>query len=144
VDKLASGHPELTDLYAAIVQRLWSPGTERRLQDQSFYSDYPAKLWRALSPRSDYRLWAEDVIANIMWACTKQRTWKVNQFGEKDMPLALRLYRTDCDQNLTLWRDMFAAAIRHMDYEDLPKSEGREMALRDLERNSERFCQLSQ
>jgi len=139
IETLASRHPELIELYVAIVDKLWSPSSERSLQNQSFYSDYPATLWLALSPRSDYTVWAEDVIANIMWACTKVRTWKVNSFGEQDEPLALRLYRTDCKVDSTLWRDMFAAAIRHMFYEDLPKKQGREKALEDLSKYSERF-----
>lgn len=135
--QLAADHPHLLPLYQALVDRLWNPGMDRILREKALYREYPALLWEALSPRDDHREEAIEIIVNILWAMTKERTWKVNELGDKDIPLSWVIWRKrpspHSPQGRELYVNLFAAAIRHTF--ELPgenKYEQRQAALQRL------------
>jgi hypothetical protein len=140
VRKLSSGHPELVPLYERLVERLWSPSSERKLLDDPLYAEFPYQLWKALMARPDHEQEAIELIVNILWAMDKERTWKVNELGEQEVPLAWSLWeqRIGCHGKRAkeLYRNVFAAGLRHMaeDKGDIEgnKFERRQEALRRL------------
>jgi hypothetical protein len=140
-ERMAEEHPEMRFLYESVVDRLWSPSTERFLV-RPLYRQFPVMLWHALDPYPEAEADAIEIVVNILWAMTKTRTWKVNEAGEQDVPLSLRIWheRIDVSAQHRMYIDMFAAAIRHMDFDDEPKPVGRELALMELERISKRLA----
>lgn len=134
---LAADHPHLLPLYRALVKQLWNPGMEPVLREDPLYREYPAMLWKALSPRDNRREEAIEIIVNILWAMTKEHTWKVNEFGDKDIPLSWVIWEErinpETRQGRELYTNLFAAAIRHTF--ELPgenKYQQRQAALRRL------------
>ncbi|MER3481627.1 MAG: hypothetical protein C4327_14480 [Meiothermus sp.] len=87
------------------------------LREDPLYREYPAMLWNALGPRAEYQTEAIKIIVNILWAMTKERTWKVNEFGEQDIPLSWVIWeeqiRPKTRRGQELYTNLFAAAIRH-------------------------------
>lgn len=141
-EQLVGERSDLSSLYSELLQRLWSPSSERDLLDLNLYRELPAMLWDALAPRQGQAPDATELIVDILWAMTKRRTFKVNEFGGQDMPLAYALWsdEADVESDPEPYRNVFAAAIRHVWYNDGPGSKGerRQMALERLRRISSR------
>lgn len=141
IDHLAEKRPELRGLYERLVRTLWSPAQEDDLYDLAIYRGFPALLWDALLPKEEEKEEAEEVIANILWACSKTRTWKVNEFGDQDFPLSLKAWESGIPyyQNPEIYRNIFASAIRHQKFDwGYQKKQGRNRALEVLNRISSR------
>lgn len=146
VDALCGDRHDLKLLYQSIVDTMWSPSQERWLLiNNDFYRETPAMLWDALKPVKGAEDEAEDIITNIMWACQKKHTWKVNRdFGEQEEPLVFTIYSYDLSPETTedqeVYKNVFLAAIRHAYYNDLdlPQADKRELAFKILKRLSSR------
>lgn len=94
VELLNKDRPDLRDLYAALVARLWFPGTEKYLLTERIFKELPALLWDALLPEEGFEGEAREIIVNILWAMTKQRTWKVHrEWGVQSEPLVYEAWR---------------------------------------------------
>lgn len=144
-DALCGNRPDLRFLYQSIVDTMWSPSQEFRLLYGNFYSKTPALLWDALQPAEGSEDEAVDIITDIMWACQKRRTWKVNRdWKEQEEPLVFTIYSydlsTETAEDLEIYKNVFLAAIRHAYYNDLdmPKADKRELAFKCLKRISNR------
>jgi hypothetical protein len=103
----------------------------------------PAILWDALQPWKEWEDEAIEIIVNILWAVTKERTWKVDQEEKEQLePLVLGIWRNNVspDEDPDAYKNVFLAAIRHLHYNDsnIPKSEGRRKAWEDLKDMSQR------
>jgi len=142
VDALCSLRPDLEWLYGALVERLWNPSSEQQLRESPLYRELLPLLWEALAPCPDTELEGRDVVIDILWAMTKTRTWKVNEDGDQDEPLAWELWRMKApvDSNLEKYANVFAAAIRHLWFDDpkVPKFERRQLAVAKLRELSSR------
>jgi len=142
VDHISEKRPELCPLYKAIVNKLWNPATEKDIFKYQLYNEFPSVLWDALLPKKDFEETAIKIITDILWAMTKTHTWKVNEYKEQDEPLSLIIYQHNISikNDPESYQNMFAAAIRHMKYnnEALPKRRRREKALIELETISNR------
>lgn len=139
IQKLSSGHAQLSPLYERLVERLWSPSNERELLEDPLYAEFPLMLWNGLMPRPGHEREAIELIVNILWAMDKERTWKVNELGEQEAPLAWSIWerRIGCQGKArSLYRNVFAAGLRHMAEDegqiDGSKFERRQQALRRL------------
>lgn len=115
VDILAAQRPDLLDLYTHLVERLWNPATEDDLRGNALYRDLPAQLFDALTPLPGYRAEGVAIVVNIVWAMTKQRTWKVTESREQETPLVWRIWEEDLSvhSHPDVFLNVFAAAIRH-------------------------------
>lgn len=142
IDRISEKRPELYPLYKAIVNKLWNPATEKYIFKYELYNEFPSVLWDALLPKKDFEETAIIIITDILWAMTKTHTWKVNEDKEQDEPLSLIIYQYNISikNDPESYQSMFAAAIRHLKYndEDLPKWGRREKALIELETISNR------
>ena len=106
--------PELQQLYESLVEELWSPSSEADLLGEKIYQALPAKLWRALAPRKECEDDAIDIIVDIMWAVTKERTWKVTDCGTQEPPLAFTVWYDNLSvrRHRKKYQNIFAASIR--------------------------------
>jgi hypothetical protein len=133
---------DLHNLYCSLVDSLWSPITERDLVTADLYAQLPATLWDALSPTDSGCADAQLVISDIIWAMIKERTWHVNEYGERDEPLVWRIWDEDLtiEKNKQVFEQVFAAGIRHTFFNnsDGSKYDRRLLALATLQRLSTR------
>lgn len=116
VDELSRERPDLRWLYEELVDRMWNPATEASLR-HPLYRELPAVLYDALAPYPEHELDAIEIVVNIVWAMTKERTWKVDpDTREQAEPLVWRVWRErlTVDDHPAIYRDVFAAAIRHL------------------------------
>jgi hypothetical protein len=139
VSQLLGDRSDLRSLYDALVRKLWSAATEGDLLKKDLYRKMPAQLWDALDPISGAEHKATEIIIDMLWACTKQRTWKVNESGGQDQPMLFMIFGPMTKSNLSIYENCFAAAIRHLWFHNLPsKFEGRQRALKELNTISRR------
>jgi hypothetical protein len=97
VEWLSADQPALKELYTALVEKLWNPAFEKKIRSnpmwREFYSKLPAMLWDALAPKSEAAADAQTIICNILWAMTKERTWKVSADGGQSAPRVWDVWR---------------------------------------------------
>jgi hypothetical protein len=68
----------------------------------------PAMLWDALQPEPALEFYAEQIIADIIWACMKVRNWKANrERGEQQEPLVFEIYRQNLSPDDPENQDLF-------------------------------------
>ena len=140
-----SGREDLWSLYDNITLKMWSPSTDRKLRGSDLYAKLPAMLWDALDPHDKWAAEAEDIITDIIWAMIKTRTWKVREDGDQDVPLVWRIYheKLSPEKDLSVFENVFAAAIRHTSPRDESNSkfDQRLLALEKLREISKRDWQ---